>query len=50
MAFFRDVTKSLDFRVSQLKALFQLVDENRDTFVNALKEDFRKVLLKLLSQ
>ena len=43
MAFFRDVSKSLEFRVSQLKALFQLVDENRDVLVKALKEDFRKV-------
>ena len=43
MAFFRNVTKSYEFRVSQLKALFQLVDENQDTLVNALKEDFRKV-------
>lgn len=42
MAFIRNVTKSLDFRVSQLNALYRCIDENRDTFVNAVKQDFNK--------
>ncbi|XP_054161358.1 aldehyde dehydrogenase family 3 member B1-like isoform X2 [Oppia nitens] len=42
MAFARNTTKSLDFRVSQLKALNRLLSENKETFVSAMKEDFKK--------
>ena len=43
MAFIRDVTKNVNFRVEQLKALYRLLDENKDLIVSALKQDLRKV-------
>ncbi|CAG2104109.1 unnamed protein product [Medioppia subpectinata] len=42
MAFIRNTTKGIDFRVSQLNALYKCVDENADAFINALRNDFRK--------
>jgi hypothetical protein len=49
LAFARDVTKGIEFRVSQLNALYRCIDENRDVLVNAVNQDFRKVSLKVIS-
>lgn len=41
-AFGRNVTRSVDFRIDQLKKLRKCIDENYEEFVGALKADFRK--------
>lgn len=41
-AFARNVTRSVDFRIRQLKQLRACIDDNYDQFLGALREDFRK--------
>ncbi|XP_054707979.1 aldehyde dehydrogenase, dimeric NADP-preferring-like [Uloborus diversus] len=41
-AFNREVTKPLDFRVKQLKAFHQLLEENGSELVSALQKDLKK--------
>lgn len=43
-AFARNITKSVTFRVEQLKNLRRCIDENYEDFVGALKADFNKVI------
>ncbi|GIY11261.1 aldehyde dehydrogenase family 3 member B1 [Caerostris extrusa] len=41
-AFNRDLTKPLDFRIKQLKALYRLLEENGDDLVEAIRKDLKK--------
>lgn len=41
-AFHRGITKSVDFRIKQLKQLLKLLDENQDVLAEAMQQDLSK--------
>ncbi|KAG8191405.1 hypothetical protein JTE90_010581 [Oedothorax gibbosus] len=47
-AFNSEITKPLDFRVSQLKAFHKLLEENGDELVKAIRKDLKKPLTEAL--
>lgn len=45
-AFNNGMTKSFDFRINQIKALLQLIEENEDKIINAIVQDTRKPIFE----
>lgn len=48
MAFNTGVTRNVEFRKQQLRAIHSLVSENEQRFIQALDLDFNKVFYSLL--